>query len=102
MDYQIIWTETALDDLRDLVCYIADDDATTAQRFGERMIRKVEKLASFPRIGRKVPEHQDDQLREVILTPYRLIYELSDRDHSIIVLRVWHGARGEPDIPQKP
>ena len=98
MDYQIVWTETALEDLHDLVRYIAADDPATAQRFGERIIGQIESLIGFPRIGRKVPEYQDDLIRELILTPYRLIYELDDDQSIISVLRVWHGARGEPEI----
>lgn len=98
MDYQIVWSKPALQDLHDLVRYIAADDSTTAMRFGERIITKVEGLASFPRIGRIVPELRDDLIREVILTPYRVIYEVSDADATLSILRIWHGARGEPEV----
>ena len=98
MDYRIVWTETALADLRDLVRYIAMGDHASARRFGERVIAKVESVAAFPRVGRKVPEYQNDCVRELVLTPYRLIYELNDRIGIISILRVWHGARGEPEL----
>ena len=98
MDYRIVWTVTALEDLRDLVRYIAADDRATARRFGDRMIKRIEGLAGFPRIGRKVPEYQNDLIREVILTPYRLIYEVDDDGSVISVLRIWHCARGEPEL----
>ena len=85
-------------DLHDLVRFIAADDRATAKRFGDRIISKVEALAEFPRIGRMVPEYRDDRVREVILTPYRIIYELDDEGCVLSVLRVWHGARGEADL----
>ena len=98
MDFTIIWTKSALDDLRELVRYIAADDPAAAQRFGNAIIRRVEGLASFPRIGRVVPELGNDLVREVILTPFRIVYELDDDANRIAVVRVWHGARGEPDL----
>ena len=98
MDYRIVWTKTALADLRDLVRYIAADDREVARRFGVRVVGKVESLGPFPRIGRIVPEYRDDLVREVIITPYRVIYELDDPGLKISVLRIWHGARGEPEL----
>ena len=98
MDYRIIWTRSALEDLRDLVRYIAADDPIAAQRFGKAIIRRVEGLARFPRIGRVVPEIGDDLTRELILAPYRIVYGLGDDAEEIAVIRVWHGARGEPEL----
>jgi len=98
MDYRIVWTKTALADLRDLVRYIAADDREAARRFGNRIVSKIHSLGSFPRIGRIVPEYRDDLVREVIITPYRVIYELDDPGMTLSVLRVWHGARGEPEL----
>lgn len=100
MDYRVAWSDTALADLHDLVRYIAADDPSVASRFGERISSRVEGLCRFPRRGRKVPEFRDDLVREVILTPYRIIYEIDDREGVLSVLRVWHGARGEPELPQ--
>ncbi len=96
MDYGIIWTQSALEDLRELVRYIAADDPIAAERFGNAIISRVEGIQSFPRIGRVVPEVGDDLVREIILAPYRIVYQLDDSSEEIAVIRVWHGARGEP------
>ncbi|MCF6313541.1 MAG: type II toxin-antitoxin system RelE/ParE family toxin [Verrucomicrobiales bacterium] len=98
MDYSIDWSESALDDLKDLVCYIAADNPVAAEHFGEAIIKRVEALSSFPRAGRIVPEFSDDLLREVIWTPYRIVYEVNDTCYLISVIRIWHGARGELEI----
>jgi addiction module RelE/StbE family toxin len=99
MDYQIVWSKTALADLRDLVRYIAADDPESARRFGDCIVSRVEGLRAFPRLGRMVPECRDDRVREIILTPYRIVYEVDDGRAMLSVLRVWHGARGEPELP---
>ena len=96
MDYRIVWSKAALADLRDLVRYIAADDPRAARRFGDRIVSRVEGLQSFPRLGRMVPEYRDELVRELILAPYRILYEVHDEHGILSVLRVWHGARGEP------
>lgn len=94
MDFKVVWSKSAVADLRDLVRYIAEDDRAVADRFGELIISKMEGTMKFPRIGRKVPEFREDRLREIIVTPYRVVYEIEDRLNTLTVLRVWHGARG--------
>lgn len=93
MDYSIVWTKTALADLAGLVRYIAADDPRAAKRLGELIISKVESISDFPRIGRIVPEYREDVVRELIVRPYRIVYELDDGARTISVLRIWHGAR---------
>lgn len=59
----------------------------------------VDVLAQFPPIGRVVPEENDDPIRELILRPYRIIYKVLAEKQMVAIARVWHGARGEPEIP---
>ena len=99
MAYQIVWSKVALADLRDLVRYIARDNREAAGRFGNLIVSKVETLGPFPRIGRIVPEFRDDRLREIIITPYRIVYEIDDAAVTLSILRVWHGARGDLELP---
>ena len=53
---KILWTEPAIEDLRNLYGYIAKDSEIYASGFVARIILSVEKLANFPRLGRMVPE----------------------------------------------
>jgi toxin ParE1/3/4 len=94
MDHRIVWSERALQDLKGIVQYIARDDQGTAERFGNLIISKVWSLRTFPRVGRVVPEFREEHLREIILTPYRIVYEIDDGELVLSILRVWHGARG--------
>jgi len=57
-------------------------------------------LAQFPEIGRVVPEENDETIREIILRPYRIIYKVIGEKQTIAIARIWHGARGEPEIPE--
>ena len=97
MAFRIVWSKTALVDLHDLVRYIARDDRRVAKRFGDLIVTKVDSLQTFPRIGRMVPEYREDHLREFIVSPYRIVYEIDDDSMTLSVLRISHGARGELD-----
>ncbi|MFU8892970.1 MAG: type II toxin-antitoxin system RelE/ParE family toxin [Luteolibacter sp.] len=99
MAFRVVWSETALADLHDLVRYIARDDRQVAKRFGDLIVAKVQSLQAFPRIGRIVPEYREDRLRELIMTPYRIVYEIDDEMMTLAILRIWHGARGNLELP---
>jgi plasmid stabilization system protein ParE len=48
-------------------------------------------LREQPLLGRAVPELQPRPYRELIVPPYRIVYEVEPR--RVLVLRVWHGRR---------
>ena len=50
-------------------------------------------------LGRMVPEENEETIREIILRPYRIIYKVLAEEQMIGIARIWHAARGEPDIP---
>jgi toxin ParE1/3/4 len=101
MAFKIIWSHQAREDLRDIVTFIAADNPTAAQSFGFLLISKVDQLAGFPQLGRVVPEEKDDNIREIIVRPYRIVYQVLTRQDTIAIARVWHGARGNPEIPKR-
>ncbi len=93
MDYSITWSQLALGDLKDLVSFIAKDNSTAAKKLGNHIINKVETIASFPEVGRIVPEFKRETIREILTKPYRIVYELDHDTHSLAVLRIWHTSR---------
>ena len=99
---KIIWSAQAREDLRDIVSFIAADNPAAAQSFGFRLMSKVDLLTDFPLLGRVVPEENDQTIREIILRPYRIVYQVLTGGQTLAIVRIWHGARGEPEIPQRP
>ena len=98
MAYKIIWSLQARDDLREIVSFISADDPAAAASFGLRLMGKTDSLAKFPQLGRVVPEEDDGNIREIILRPYRIIYQVLPAQQVVALARIWHGARGEPEI----
>ena len=58
------------------------------------MIRRSEEVAEFPLSGRMVPEYETHDIREVIESPYRIIYRATPE--RIDVLAVVHGTQMLP------
>ena len=56
----IIWTGPARNDLAAIYDYIAKDSEYYAKIFFGKLIHSVDKLLTFPAIGRVVPEYQND------------------------------------------
>jgi addiction module RelE/StbE family toxin len=98
MDHQVIWTDEAIADLRQLVAFISQDNPAAAVRLGEEIIRKSMMLVAHPRLGRMLRKSKRDTLREIIIHPYRIIYEIDDLSRTVRVRVLWHGARQEPEI----
>ncbi|MCX7049649.1 MAG: type II toxin-antitoxin system RelE/ParE family toxin [Candidatus Sumerlaeota bacterium] len=72
---KVIWTESALMDLGSIIRYIALDSPVYARRIGFKIIAATENLEQFPFSGRKVPEYNLDNIREIIFGSYRRIIE---------------------------
>jgi toxin ParE1/3/4 len=98
MAFQIIWSQTAVEDLREIVQFIASDDPAAAAKLADRIIGRIEIASELPFANRAVPEKADQSVREVILKPYRIIYRADDKRGAVHILRVWHAARGVPDL----
>ena len=88
---RVDWSDLALDDLDDIVRYIAKDAPYYAREFADRIFATSDRLKDFPYSGRYVPEAGNETIREVIVQSYRVIYRAeTDR---ILVLAVIHGSR---------
>ena len=91
MDYQVIWSPEALDDVDEIADYIAKDSPQYAQSVVEQVIVRSRKLSSLALRGRIVPELGNTDYRETFVYSYRLIYKVTDKQVAIIA--VIHGAR---------
>jgi toxin ParE1/3/4 len=96
MVFTVTWTESAHEDLREIVRYIALDNTDAAAKLAERIIHHIELASEYPYSNRAVPEKGEESIREAILKPYRIIYSVDKPSQTILVLRIWHSYRGIP------
>ena len=88
---QVRWTPRALEDTRLIHDFIARDSSEAAAQVILGIVSTIQRLGSFPRSGRAVPDHESRGVREVIRRPYRIAYRVVDDE--VRILRVFHGAR---------
>jgi toxin ParE1/3/4 len=88
---KVVWTDTAVRHLQAIHDYILEDSETYARIVVDRITDRSRQLASHPLSGRRVPEYDADDVREVIEPPYRVIYRVAE--DRVDVLGVIHGAR---------
>jgi plasmid stabilization system protein ParE len=54
VDYRLLFTQIALDDLAEIIGHIAKEDDDVASRFGNALLDHVDVLTRFPRMGSTV------------------------------------------------
>lgn len=89
--WQVLWTEPARNDLREIFYFIRPDNPTAARSLVRDIQDKVGRLARFPLSGREVPELRETDFREVIIGNYRAIYRVVGS--TVEILTVAHGRR---------
>ena len=92
---KVYWTQNAIEHLVNIYEYIALNSPTYAKRMADKITRRSEQIADHPFSGRKVPEYDAKDIRELIEKPYRIIYRI--KPDQIDVVAVIHGARLLPD-----
>ena len=87
----LIWSDVSLDDIDDIAEYISRDSIYYAQKVVKQIFTKGELFVEQPRLGRIVPELNQDLIRESFVYSYRIIYEI--KKQTIEILAVIHGSR---------
>lgn len=94
MDFRLVYTQRALNDLADMIGRIAGDDPEAATRFGNALLDHTELRTRFPRLGEIV--NRQPGVRRLLHSPVLVYYGINDRKQQIEVLHVRHGARKPP------
>lgn len=91
----VFWTRRAQADLEAIGDFIARDKPLAAERWVGTLVAAADAAAEAPMVGRRVPELGRDDVREVLVQGYRVIYRVTTE--RLEVLTVFHGRRRFPD-----
>lgn len=92
---KIIWSDDSLEDLRQIVSYIAEDNPTAAARLGQRILNFIRLFESSPRMGHFYLKERDE-IRVSVVDDYRIYYSYDETQGVVTIHHVWHGARQPP------
>lgn len=89
---EIIIARSALSDLQEIKAYYLEQGVPhVGQKFVNAILRNLQRLHDHPDSGRKVPEFNQDRIREIIHPPFRVVYLRNVA--SITLVRVWRSER---------
>lgn len=96
MAWEVLITDSALADLREIVEFIAQDDAQAAERMGHRLVKRALQLATMPE---RHPHHDAGRaIRKFPVLPYLVFYHCDPETRTVHILHFWHGARRWPQF----
>lgn len=85
-------SKSGFDDLQDIKVYYEEEGVPhIGDGFITSIIRHIETLSDNPKIGRVVPEFNSPKIRELIHSPFRIVYLYENE--TIRVIRVWRSER---------
>jgi len=87
----VVWTETALQELDAIAEYIALDKPSAASHLVQSVFQKTERLEDFPRSGRVPPELPGSVYRELVIPPCRIFYR--EAEQRVFILHVMREER---------
>ena len=85
--YKVIWADIAEDDPKNIIEYIANESIVNARRVFNKIKDRASNLFILPEQGRVVPELKDQgilQYRELIHSPWRIIYRVSENKVKVL------------------
>jgi toxin ParE1/3/4 len=87
----VIWADPAKSDLRAIHDFIASTSTYYAKKVVQDILDKTNILDEYPGIGRKAPEIEDENIREIFAYSYRILYEI--KPENVYIIGIIHGKR---------
>jgi len=97
--FRVLWAEEAVQDLEEIVSYIAADSPVNARSLLTKLRGRVDALDTSPMRGRVVPELARFGIRswrELVVKPYRIVYRVAEAE--VFVLAIFDGRRDLEDV----
>jgi plasmid stabilization system protein ParE len=94
VDYRLLITQRALNDLAEIIGHIAEDDAEAASRFGNSLLDHIELLTRFPRMGGTIRKRS--RVRKLSHSPILVYYQLREDSRMVEILHLRHASRKSP------
>jgi plasmid stabilization system protein ParE len=97
MDFEVIFKDTFVDDLEQLVRLIAHDNPDAANKLGQTIIDRSESLSFFPERFPTVRSRPGVR-RFIVARHYKVFYRVNIQAKSVEILRFWDGRREDDPV----
>ncbi len=86
---KINWSPLSLERISEIADLISQDKTGAALNWIDSIFEAMTKVKEFPKMGRVVPEVEQENIREIFVGNYRIIYQLEEKQISVLTVR--HG-----------
>jgi len=87
---KIRFLKSAMSDMLEIKQYISIDNPVAAKRLIKNFKEKTLQLKHHPFSGRIIPETQESHLRELIVSNYRIMCQISDHYINVFAVYEFH------------
>lgn len=96
MDFKVLIADSAIEDLREIVDFVSEDDLHAAERLANKLIDCALNLRALP--YRCPVFDQRRGIRKMTVSPYLIFYTCDDSPRSVNIIHFWHAARRRPSF----
>jgi len=99
VDFKLIWSESAIEDLGGIVRFISlREGPDVARKVGFGIYERAQILVQHPEAGPILPEKEYAQWRKLIFRSWKIAYRIDRQAKAVYVIRVWHSAQEDIDL----
>jgi toxin ParE1/3/4 len=95
---KIVWSPLSFERLENIYEFISNKDPAAAKNLINRIFERIESLTRYPERGRKVPEINRNEIREVFESEFRIIYKIEPKKILILTIRNFKQLLPKTDI----
>ena len=96
MGFKVLIADSATDDLKEIVEFVAEDNPEAALRVGEKLVAHALSLATMPQ---RFPFYDKRRgIRKMPISPFLIYYVCNESASVVNILHFWHGARQRPEF----
>ncbi len=92
MDFKVIFKDSFVSDLEQIIVAIAEINPDVAQKLGYLIISKAESLVYFPERFPQVRQRRGIR-RFIIMEHFKVFYRVLENTKTVEILRLWDGRR---------
>ena len=96
MDFRVEITDPAIDDVAEIVSYIAQGNPDAASGLGNHLLDAALSLGQTPHKGSSY--RHIGNVRKLTVRPFKISYRVNKARQSVEILHFWHSARREPKL----
>lgn len=82
---EVIWTIKAVEQVEKIGSFIEKDSPFQARRVVQLIIKETRRLREHLRLGKMIPEVEEDRYRELRVFSYRILYKILDENRITII-----------------